>query len=96
MIDREQVVHVAALARLALSDAEIDRMQADLQQILQAFEALSELDVSGVAPTAQVIPLATVERADTTEAPLSHADVMRNAPRVERDQIRVPAVLTED
>ena len=45
MIDREQVVHVAALARLALSDAEIDRMQADLQQILQAFEALNALDV---------------------------------------------------
>ena len=96
MIDREQVVHVAALARLALSDAEIDRMQADLQQILQAFEALNALDVSDVAPTAQVIPLATVERPDTTEAPLARDDVMRNAPRVERDQIRVPAVLTED
>ena len=93
MIDREQVVHVAALARLALSDAEIDRMQADLEQILQAFEALSALDVSGVAPTAQVIPLASVERPDATEAPLSRDDVMRNAPRVERDQIRVSAVL---
>lgn len=96
MIDREQVVHVAALARLALSEAEIDRMQADLQQILQAFEALNALDVSDVPPTAQVIPLATVERPDATEAPLSRDDVMRNAPRVERDQIRVPAVLPED
>ena len=96
MIDREQVVHVAALARLALSDAEIDRMQADLQQILQAFEALNALDVAEVAPTAQVIPLASVERPDATEAPLSRDDVVRNAPRVERDQIRVPAVLQEE
>ncbi len=96
MIDREQVVHVAALARLALSDAEIDRMQADLQQILQAFEALNALDVAEVAPTAQVIPLASVERPDATEAPLSREGVMRNAPRVERDQIRVPAVLQEE
>ena len=95
MVDREQVVHVAALARLALTDAEIDAMRASLQQILEAFEALNTVDVADVPPTTQIIPLQTVERPDIVRSPLPREDVLRNAPRVEREQIRVPAVLDE-
>jgi aspartyl-tRNA(Asn)/glutamyl-tRNA(Gln) amidotransferase subunit C len=95
MVDREQVLHVAALARLALTDVEIDAMQASLQQILEAFEVLSTLDVADVSPTAQVIPLETIERPDILRPPLSREDVLRNAPRIEQGQIRVPAVLDE-
>lgn len=95
MVNRDQVAHVAALARLALSDDELDELQVSMQQILSAFETLAEVDVADVLPTAQVIPLASVERPDVIGDPLQRADVLRNAPRVEQEQIRVPAILDE-
>ncbi len=95
MIDAEQVRHVAALARLALSDAEVERLQQQLGQILEAFEALNELDVGQISPTAQVVPLTNVERDDRARPSLRPEQVMQNAPRVEAHQIRVPAVLDE-
>ena len=95
MIDRAQVDHVAALARLDLTDAEKARLERQLAQILEAFAALNTLQVDHVPPTAQVIPLETVERDDMPTPCLPLADVLRNAPRTQDDQIRVPPVLDE-
>jgi aspartyl-tRNA(Asn)/glutamyl-tRNA(Gln) amidotransferase subunit C len=95
MIDPEQVRHVAALARLALTEVELDRLRQQLGQILEAFEALNELDVEQISPTAQVIPLTNIERDDRARPSLRPEQVMQNAPRIEAQQIRVPAVLDE-
>ena len=95
MIDPEQVRHVAALARLALTEVELDRLRQQLGQILEAFEALNELDVEQISPTAQVIPLTNIERDDLARPSLRPEQVMQNAPRIEAQQIRVPAVLDE-
>ena len=95
MIDRQQVEHVAQLARLRLSDEELDRLPGQLEQILESFSALNELNVEGIPPTAQVIPLHNVERDDAVTPCLPVEAVLANAPRVEDDQIRVPAVLDQ-
>ncbi len=95
MIDRAQVDHIAYLARLSLTEDEKAELETQLRQILKAFEALNELDVDDIAPTAQVIPLSNVERPDTITAPLTVEQVLSNAPRVEDDQIRVPPVLDQ-
>lgn len=95
MISREEAEHAAGLARLKLSEEELARFREQLGQILEAFEALNELDTEHIPPTAQVIPLQNVERDDVVEPSLSQEDVLANAPRVEGGQIRVPPVLDE-
>ena len=95
MISREEVEHVAELARLKLAEDELARLQQQLGQILAAMQALNELETEHVPPTAQVIPLQNVERDDAVEPSLPHEAVLANAPRVEHGQIRVPPVLEE-
>ena len=70
MIDREQVLHVAELARLKLSDEELDRMAAELSGILEHVEKISELDLEGVQPTSHVIALENVLRSGQAKAQL--------------------------
>ena len=94
-IDRDQVDHVAALARLNLSDDERDTLRVELGQIVKAFESLAEVDTDDILPTAQVIPLVNVERDDVAINSLPRDEVLRNAPRVEDGQIYVPPVLDE-
>lgn len=94
-IDRDQVDHVADLARLNLSDDEREMLRVDLGHILKAFEALTDVDTDDILPTAQVIPLVNVERDDVVMKSLSRDDVLRNVPRVEDGQIYVPPVLDE-
>ena len=96
MLSREQVEHVAILARLALSDTETVAMQAHLFQILEHFEVLEQLDTAGIEPTAQAIPSHNVMREDRVEESLSLADVLANAPRKEGGHLVVPAVLPDD
>ncbi len=95
MISRAEVEHVAHLARLGLTDAEIDLMQTQLSRILQAIEALREVDTSSVGPTAQVIALENVMRDDATRPGLSREAVLANAPLREGPMLRVPEVLEE-
>ncbi len=92
-ISREQVEHVAQLARLGLSEDEIGRLQEQLSQILESMRAIDRLDTSAIAPTAQVIPLHTVMRDDVDRPSLPVEDVLRNAPRREGDFFKVPPVL---
>ena len=95
MISRETVEHVAALARLGLSDEELDRMQEQLSHILETIEQLREVDTSSVDPTASVIALENVMRDDVARAPMSREAALANAPRREGEHLRVPTVLEE-
>ena len=64
MIDREQVRHVARLARLELSDEEVERMATELSEVLDHIETIGELDLDGVAPTSHVVDVVNALRAD--------------------------------
>jgi aspartyl-tRNA(Asn)/glutamyl-tRNA(Gln) amidotransferase subunit C len=92
-ITREDVDHVARLARLGLDAAERERMQAQLGQILEYVQVLQRLDTTAIPPTAQVIPLRNVMRPDVVQPSLSVESVLANAPAHEDAFIRVAAVL---
>ncbi len=94
-ISRADVQHVARLARLGLTDEELDRLAAQLDHILQAMEALRQLDTSAIPPTAQVIPLDSVMREDVSRPSLPVEAVLANAPRVRDQQFLVPPVLED-
>ncbi len=91
-ISREEVVHVATLARLGLTEEEIVLFGEQLGSILQHMESLSELDVSNVPPAAQVIPLTNVERPDDARPSLPREEALANAPRQEDGYFRVAPV----
>lgn len=91
-ISREEVIHVATLARLGLSEPEIELLREQLGSILHHIESLSELDLSDIPPSAQVIPLQDVERPDETRPSLSREQVLANAPREEDGYFRVAPV----
>lgn len=94
-ISRADVEHVARLARLHLDDAEIDRMQEQLSKILDAIEALRDVDTSAVGPTASVIQLENVMRDDVAVSGLSRDAALANAPLRDDPFLRVPTVLEE-
>ena len=95
MITREDVVHVAALARLGLTDDEIDRMQGQLNRILEAVGELQSVDTSSVGPTAQVIALENVMRDDVARPGIGRDAALANAPLREGSLLRVPVILEE-
>ncbi|HEY8178172.1 MAG TPA: Asp-tRNA(Asn)/Glu-tRNA(Gln) amidotransferase subunit GatC [Candidatus Limnocylindria bacterium] len=95
MISREDVEHVAALARLGLTDQEIDLMQGQLNRILEAVGQLQAVDTSSVGPTAQVIALENVMRDDVARPSMSREAALGNAPRREGPMLRVPVILEE-
>ena len=95
MISREDVEHVAALARLGLTDDEIDLMQGQLNRILEAVNQLQSVDTSSIGPTAQVIALQNVMRDDVARPSMGRESVLANAPLREGAHLRVPVVLEE-
>ncbi len=92
-ISRDQVVRIAALARLRLSESETDQMAHDLDQILDYVSTLEDLDTQGIEPTAHAIPLATPLRRDEAVPGLDPALVMANAPQSEGTAFVVPKVI---
>lgn len=94
-IDRATVEHVARLARLGLAEEELDRMQAQLSRILEAIEALRDVDTSAVHPTAQVIQLENIMRDDVVSPGISREAALANAPLRDGPFVRVPTVLEE-
>lgn len=92
-ITRDEVLHIARLARIALSDDEVERLSAQLSSILEHFATLASVDTTSVEPTAHPLPLANVMRADTVEPGLTQEDVLANAPDQEDGFLRVRAVL---
>jgi aspartyl-tRNA(Asn)/glutamyl-tRNA(Gln) amidotransferase subunit C len=95
MISRSDVEHVAELARLGLTDAEIDRLVPQLSRILEAVGKLASVDTSSVGPTAQVIALENVMREDVARTGMSREAALAEAPRREGGLLRVPVVLEE-
>ena len=92
-LSREEVLHIARLARLGLTEADVDRFREQLSNILENFEALKQVDTTGVPPTAQSIPLQNVTRDDDIVASLPPNEILANAPRKEGEFFRVRAVL---
>lgn len=95
MITRADVEHVAELARLHLTDEELDLMQVQLSRILEAIEVLREVDTSQVGPTATVLNLENVMRDDEPADGISREAALANAPLREGEHLRVPRVLKE-
>jgi len=91
MIDREQVEHVATLARLELSEEELERMAGELSGILEHVDRISELDLDGVEPTSHVIPLKNVLRADQPRPSWSREEMLERAPDPASGSFRVPS-----
>jgi aspartyl-tRNA(Asn)/glutamyl-tRNA(Gln) amidotransferase subunit C len=90
-ITRDEVLHVARLARLELSDAEVERFAEQLSAILDAVGKVSELDLSGVEPTAHPLSLANVWAEDEPRDCLTVDEALANAPDREGSSFRVPA-----
>lgn len=91
MIDREQVLHVARLARLRLTDDEVERMAGELSSVLDHIEKIGELDLDGVPPTAHVVELENVLRADEPRPSWPRDTVLEQAPDPEDGAFRVPS-----
>jgi aspartyl-tRNA(Asn)/glutamyl-tRNA(Gln) amidotransferase subunit C len=92
-VSREEVLHIAHLARIALTESEIDRLSEQLSKLLDSFEILQQVDTTDVPPTAQSVALQSVMRDDTVLPSLPPDDILENAPRREGDLFRVRAVL---
>ena len=90
-ISREQVLHVAKLAELELSEAEVERFGEQLNAILEAVGKVSELDLADVPPTSHPLSVVNVLAPDEPRPSLSLDDVFANAPAREDDYFRVPA-----
>jgi len=95
MISRADVEHVAALARLDLTDEELDRLQAQLSRVLEAIAVLRDVDTSHVGPTATVLSLENVMRDDVSAAGITREAALANAPLREGPHLRVPLILKE-
>ena len=94
-LSRDEVLHIAHLARIRLSDDDVVRFQEQLSEILAHFEALQQLDTADVAPTAYPLPLESVMREDEVLPSLPASEVLANAPLAEDQAFRVRAVLEE-
>ncbi len=92
-LTREEVLHIAQLAHLGLSEDEVPKFKEQLSEILDHFEALRALDTEGVPPTSHPLPLESVMREDEVAPSLPVEDVLANAPNAEDDLFRVRAVL---
>ena len=95
MLTPEEVRHVAMLARLGLTDEEVELMRTQLGQVLDYIAMLEKLDTSQVPPTAQVLTHVNVTRPDLAIPSQPTEALLANAPATEGDFIRVPAVLEE-
>jgi aspartyl-tRNA(Asn)/glutamyl-tRNA(Gln) amidotransferase subunit C len=91
VIDREQVLHVARLARLELSEDEIERMSVELSKVLDHIERIAELELDDVAPTSHVVEVANALRADEPRPCLPREVVLAQAPAVVDDGFAVPS-----
>jgi aspartyl-tRNA(Asn)/glutamyl-tRNA(Gln) amidotransferase subunit C len=91
MLERAQVLHVARLARLELSDDEVERMADELSKVLDHIEKIRELDLRGVQPTSHVIDVAGVLRADDPEPSLPVEAVLASAPEPLEGGFGVPS-----
>jgi aspartyl-tRNA(Asn)/glutamyl-tRNA(Gln) amidotransferase subunit C len=91
MIDRDQVLHVARLARLGLTDEEVERMAAELSHVLDHIERMGELDLEGVPPTSHVVDVVNVLRPDEPTPCLPVEKALDQAPEPVAGGFGVPS-----
>ena len=91
MINRDQVLHVARLSRLRLTDEELERMPGELSKILEHVEKMDELDLDGIEPTTHVVDLTNVLREDVPRACLPRERALAGAPDGADGGFRVPS-----
>jgi aspartyl-tRNA(Asn)/glutamyl-tRNA(Gln) amidotransferase subunit C len=94
-ISPADVAHVARLARLDLTDEEIEQFTGQLGAVLEHFRDVEALDTAGVAPTAHPLTLSNVLRDDRVVASLDREEVLSQAPDAEADRFKVPRILGE-
>jgi aspartyl-tRNA(Asn)/glutamyl-tRNA(Gln) amidotransferase subunit C len=92
-ISREDVEHLARLARLAVTDEELDRFAGQLDQVLTAVARVGEASAADVPPTSHAVPLTNVLRPDVVTPSLPRDAVLAGAPAAEDDRFRVPRIL---
>lgn len=92
-LTRADVVHVAKLARLALTNEEIDQYTADLAGILRHAEDVASLDTTGIVATAHPLPLVNVLRPDVVRPSIDRGELLAGAPMAHDNQFRVPSIL---
>jgi len=92
-LSREEVLHIARLARVALTEEEITRFSEQLSNLLENFEVLQQVDTTDVPPTAQSVALQSIMREDEVAPSLPPEDILANAPQRESDCFKVRAVL---
>lgn len=92
-LDTDEVRHIALLARIGMTEAEVELMRGQLSNILSHFDVLRELDTDDIEPTGHSADVKTVLRDDTATASMDKEDALSNAPRREGDFVRVRAVL---
>ena len=95
LISRDDVAHVARLARLDVTDEELDLFAGQLAAVLEHAADLATLDTAGVTPTAHPFPLVNVLREDVAARSLDRDEVLAMAPAVEDGRFRVPRILGE-
>jgi aspartyl-tRNA(Asn)/glutamyl-tRNA(Gln) amidotransferase subunit C len=92
-LSREEVLHIARLARLGLTEAEVNRLSEQLSHLLEHFEVLQQVNTEGIPPTAQPNEMRNVTKDDEAEVSLPTEQVLANAPEKEGDFFWVKAVL---
>jgi aspartyl-tRNA(Asn)/glutamyl-tRNA(Gln) amidotransferase subunit C len=92
VISREEVEHVARLARLHFDEPELERLQGELSKIIDYIQQLSELDLAGLPPTAHAVSLENVLRPDQPGASLTQEKALANAPASEQGHFLVPRI----
>lgn len=95
-ISRDDVAHLARLARLAVTEGELDLFAGQLDVILGAVARVGEVAAADIAPTTHAVPLSNVFRADEVRPSLPRDAVLAAAPSVEDDKFRVPRILSEE
>ena len=95
-ITRDEVLHLAHLARIDLSDAELDHLAPQLAVILEAVASVSTVAAEDIPPTSHAVPLTNVFRRDEVRPCLAPDEVLAAAPEVEEQRFRVPRILGEE
>ena len=92
-ISKEEVLHVAKLSKLYLSDEETEKLQSDMESIIEFANTLNELDTEGVMPTAHARPMCNALREDVVKESYDRDEILKNAPQAEDDGFAVPKVV---
>ena len=95
-ITRDEVAHLAALARIDLDETELDRLAGQLGVVLDAVASVGQVAADDIPPTSHPLPLTNVQRPDEVRPGLTQAEALSGAPAAEQGRFRVPHILEED